>query len=175
MTAKRGGPAAALFAGTLVLAGLSAAPVLAQQAENLGTFNQWTLWRGQEAGGVTCYISSQPQSSQPDNVRRGPIHFIVVTRKALGTRNEVQSLMGYPVVADPRPTAAVDGRAYDMLPEGEVTWLASEGDEGGFVAALKAGSQLVVKGRSQRGTNTTDTYSLSGVTAAMNELEKACA
>ena len=44
-----------------------------------------------------------------------------------------------------------------------------------LVDALKAGSQLTVRGTSQRGTDTTDTYSLSGVTAAMAEIDKACA
>jgi hypothetical protein len=34
---------------------------------------------------------------------------------------------------------------------------------------------MVVRGTSQRGTNTIDTYSLSGVTAAMGEIDKACA
>ena len=43
------------------------------------------------------------------------------------------------------------------------------------MAALKAGTTLVVRGTSQRGTNTTDTYSLRGVTAAMTEIDKACA
>ena len=41
--------------------------------------------------------------------------------------------------------------------------------------ALKAGSKLVVKGTSTKGNNMVDTYSLSGVTAAMNEISKACA
>jgi len=52
--------------------------------------------------------------------------------------------------------------------------LAGAGDETGFVAALKAGSSLVVKGTSGRGTETTDTYSLSGTTAAMQAIDTAC-
>ena len=32
---------------------------------------------------------------------------------------------------------------------------------------MKAGSKMVIKGTSKRGTNTTDIYSLSGVTAAL--------
>jgi hypothetical protein len=62
-----------------------------------------------------------------------------------------------------------------MVTEGEAAWLASTGDEISFVEALKAGSTLVVKGTSQRGTVTTDTYDLGGVTAAMAEIDKACA
>jgi hypothetical protein len=102
-------------------------------------------------------------------------------------RNEVQTLVGYPM----KPTdnsffhqAIVDGKAYPMksipddaatsIVDSEAAWLASTDDEAGFVTALKAGTQLVVKGTSGRGTQTTDTYSLSGVTAAMQAIDTAC-
>lgn len=167
--------------GLLALALLStisaAAPAVAQQqAQNLGTFNHWTAWKGTDANGEMCYISSQPQTTAPDGVRRSPIHFLVIHRKGLGTKNEVQTLIGYPFnTSNSNASATIDGKAYPMVTEGEAAWLASSADEPGFVAALKAGSQLVVKGTSQRGTNTTDTYNLGGVTAAMNEIDKACA
>ncbi len=58
-------------------------------------------------------------------------------------------------------------------PKLEAAWLYKE-HEGGFVDAMKRGTEMVVRGISSRGTRTTDTYSLSGVTAAMNEIDKAC-
>jgi hypothetical protein len=102
-------------------------------------------------------------------------------------RNEVQTLVGYPM----KPTtssffhqAIVDGKAYPMksiaddpatnITDSEAAWLASTDDESGFVTALKAGSKLIVKGTSSRGTETTDTYSLSGITAAMQAIDTAC-
>jgi hypothetical protein len=151
------------------------APGLAQEAQNLGTFNDWTAWKGTDANGEMCYISSQPQRTLPDGVRRSPIHFLIIHRKGLGTKNEVQTLIGYPFnTSSSNASATIDGKAYPMVTEGEAAWLASTADEPGFVSALKAGAELVVRGTSQRGTNTTDTYSLSGVTAAMAEIDKAC-
>lgn len=166
-------PLAALIVGAAALSASSAA--FGQQVTSLGTFNAWTAWKGTDANGVICYISSQPTDTEPKNVNRDPIHFLVIHRKGLGTRNEVQTLVGYPFNANPNATASVDGKTYPMVTEGEAAWLASAGDEGGFVEALKAGSTLVVQGTSQRGTRTTDTYSLRGVTAAMGEIDKACA
>ncbi len=108
-----------------------------------------------------------------------------VFRKA---RNEVQTLVGYPM----RPSsdtffhsATVDGKRYAMrsIPddastqsnESEGAWLASTEDEPGFVAALKAGTKLVVTGTSNRsGLELSDTYSLAGFTAAMDAIDKAC-
>jgi hypothetical protein len=161
----------------LAVAGLAlmTQPALAQEAKTLGTFKAWTAWQGSDANGVICYISSQPQDSQPTNVNRDPIHFLIIHRKGLGTKNEVQTLIGYPFNAtNANASAVVDGKAFPMVTEGTAAWLASAGDEGNFVAALKAGTTLVVKGTSQRGTNTVDTYSLGGVTAAMGEIDKAC-
>jgi hypothetical protein len=102
-------------------------------------------------------------------------------------RNEVQMQPGYPM----KPTtdsfmhsADIDGKSYPMksIPDdpstprndAEAAWLASMDAEAGFVAALKKGKSLVVHGTSARGTQTTDTYSLSGVTAAMDAIDKAC-
>jgi hypothetical protein len=158
-----------------VALGTAIAPVLAQQAQNLGTFKSWTAWKGTDANGEMCYISATPQSSQPAGVNRSPIHFLIIHRKGLGTKNEVQTLIGYPFnTANSSASAAVDGKTFPMVTEGEAAWLASAADEPNFVSALKAGSTLVVKGTSQRGTNTTDTYDLGGVTAAMTEIDKAC-
>jgi hypothetical protein len=172
MTSTRHGLISGLVASLVISA--MAVPALGQEATNLGTFNDWTAWKGTDANGEMCYISSQPQQTAPDGVTRSPIHFLVINRKGLGVSNEVQSLFGYPLRDDPLPSASIDGRSYNMVPEGEAAWLASAADEPGFVAAMKAGTSLVVKGVSSRGTNTTDTYSLSGVTAAMGEIDKAC-
>ena len=160
----------------VLLAAIVIAPSagMAQQAKSLGTFNAWTAWQGTDANGEMCYISSQPSDSEPKNVNRDPIHFLVIHRKGLGTKNEVQTLIGYPFNANPNASATVDGKAYPMVTEGSAAWLASSGDESGFVSSLKAGSELVVRGTSQRGTKTTDKYSLKGVTAAMTAIDKAC-
>lgn len=195
------------------LIGASALPVLAQAAPtSLGTFRDWTAWKGSDENGAICFISSAPQDSQPKEVngapiKRSPPAFLVIHRErapainadgsaardASGqpvyrkVRNEVQTLVGYPMRATTDSffhAAIVDGKSYPMksiaddpatsIVDSEAAWLASMDDKSGFVTALKAGSQLQVKGTSGRGTQTTDTYSLAGVTAAMDAIDKAC-
>ena len=179
MTSTRLKLVAAMGAGLAALL-LAGAPASAQEVKQLGTFNSWTAWTGSDANGLMCYISAEPESWSPKEiggapVRRSPIHFLVINRKGLGTRNEVQTLVGYPFHGTAAVSAEVDGSTYPMVTEGEAAWLAVEADEPAFVEALKAGSKLVVKGTSTKGNNMVDTYSLSGVTAAMNEISKACA
>jgi len=172
MTTKTGGLAVGLAVGAI----MALAPAAqAQQATELGTFNAWSAWQATDASGVLCYISATPSASEPSGANRDPIHFMIIHRKGMGTKNEVQTIIGYPYNStDAKASASVDGKSYPMVAEGSAAWLASTGDEGGFVQAFKAGTSLQVRGTSQRGTNTTDTYSLSGATAAMNAIDKAC-
>lgn len=173
----------ALFlSGALLACSVAAAPALAQDqgAKQIATYNAWTAWTGSDADGPTCYISAAPDDWAPKEIKgkkvnRGPIHFLIIDRKGLGTKNEVQTLSGYPFSTDEGSvSASVDGKTYAMVTEGETAWMAAEADEPGFVEALKAGSKLVVKGTSIKGNIISDTYSLSGFTKALNEIKKAC-
>ena len=52
--------------------------------------------------------------------------------------------------------------------------MANAAEEQRLVGAMKAGTRMTVKGVSQRGTNTSYSYSLSGITAALDAVAKAC-
>ncbi|MEO8882045.1 MAG: invasion associated locus B family protein [Devosia sp.] len=151
-----------------------AAPASAMAPTSIGTFKSWTAWTGKDTSGLTCYISAEPTASLPAGLNRDPVHFLIVDRKGLGTKNEVQTLIGYTFKKDSKPASSIDSKTYPMIADGSGAWLAAAADEPGFVAALKKGTKLTVKGTSQRGTETTDTYTLSGVTAAIAAIEKAC-
>ena len=160
---------AAVMTGAVVF---SASPA-AFAATNLGTFDFWTAWTDEDDSGKICYVSATPQTIEPTNVNRGAIHFIVTIRPT--NRNEVATIVGYPIhETDADASVSVDGRAYPMVTQGESGWLASIEDEPGFVDAMRGGASMVVRATSQRGTHTVDTYSLRGVTAALNEAAEAC-
>jgi hypothetical protein len=172
MTTKTGGLALGLAVATV----MALAPVAqAQQATELGTFNAWSAYTATDQSGQLCFIIGEPIKSEPTGVNRDPVKFLIVHRKGMGSKNEVQTQIGYPYnTTDAKASVAVDGKNYVMAARGSTAWLASSSDEPGFVAAFKAGNQMVVRGTSQRGTNTVDTYSLSGATAAMNAIDAAC-
>ncbi|HEY8595889.1 MAG TPA: invasion associated locus B family protein [Devosiaceae bacterium] len=184
MTSKTRDLLLACLAGGVLACGLGSANALAAGPTALGTFNKWVAWKGTDANGVICYISAKPDDTEPKNVNRDPIHFLIINRLGLGTRNEVQTLVGYPMKDGGVFSANIDGTNYPMISvkddpntsvkENYAAWLADPKQEGAFVSAMKAGRQLVVKGTSTRGTDTTDTYSLSGVTAALDALAKDC-
>ena len=145
-------------------------------ATNLGTFTHWTAWTDTDGGSKICYIASNPQMREPTTLNHGDIAktFLLVTIRPTN-RNEVAALVDFPISSsNPNASAAVDGRSYPMVTEGRAAWLASVEDEAGFVAAMRAGSTLQVRITSGAGNNTVHTYSLSGVTAALNRAAQEC-
>lgn len=162
---------AILFIAALALAAPAAR---AEEADSLGTFGDWTAYSYTTKDGPVCFISSIPKKMEPEGAKRGPVHFLVTHRPKLNVNSEVSSIIGYNFKADVPATLAVDDQSFSLTTSGDGAWAVSAADDRKIVASMKKGSEMVVKGTSWRGTNTTDTYSLKGVSAAMDKIDAAC-
>lgn len=172
----RGMLAACCMSAALI--GMTAVPIAgAQTQENpdlLGDFNDWAAYSYNTPKGKACYIVAKPSSSEPKNVKRDPIFFLVTHRTGDKVKDEVSTIIGYAFKKDEPATVVIDGVNYEMFTNGDGGWFDSSTKDSQVVNAMKAGKTLAVKGTSWRGTATTDNYSLSGVTAAMNKINEAC-
>lgn len=164
-------PAAAFLLAFVFAAGAHAAPT----PTSLGAFRNWEAFTVTEEDGKQCYVLSQPGESQPQNVRRDPIFFMVTNRPADSVTNEPSIKMGYPLRTDPEVSVAIGSATFQMFTKGDGAWMNTREEEKELVDAMRRGSSMVVKGISTRGTETTDTYSLAGVTAALQRAAQACA
>ena len=63
---------------------------------------------------------------------------------------------------------------FELFTEGEWAWPSSAADDTKIIAELKRGANAVLSARSGRGTQTKDSFSLSGYTAAVDEASKRC-
>jgi invasion protein IalB len=157
----------------LMLLPIAAIPASAQQ-KTLGTFSDWTAVVDGSGNKRLCYIGSAPKKAEGKYTTRGDVHFLVTNRPADNVRGEVSVSAGYVYKDGKDAEAEVDGRKFKLFTRGENAWAYDAGSDKAMVAALKAGKQLLVRGTSSRGTTTTDTYSLSGFTAALAAIDKAC-
>lgn len=161
---------AALGLGSLLTV---AAPAQAQQVNTLGNFQDWTAYTMTEDGAKVCYVASQPRKDEGNYTRRGDIYALITHRPARDQFNVVTIYAGYPYKDGGSVELEVDDKSFQLFTKGETAW-ATDDQDPRIVAAMKAGRSMVVKGESSRGTATRDTYSLMGVTAALNSIDKAC-
>lgn len=173
---------AMIRAGTKVTAAACAAAVMvwsattvsAQQAQQLGVHDSWVAFAYETTKGKVCYVVSQPQDSEPKNVRRDDIYFMVTHRPGQNIKNEVMTIIGYPFKKGSDAVAEIGANKFDMFTSGDGAWVEKPATEANIVGAMKRGASMVIKGTSWRGTKTVDQYSLSGVTAALDQISDAC-
>ena len=64
--------------------------------------------------------------------------------------------------------------SFDLLPKGGDLWVKNAARESALVAEMKKGVTLEVRAASVKGNESTDSYSLSGFSQAMERLQKEC-
>ena len=168
-----------LGAGLAAFAGGAWAQDAAAQSDNLvATKTDWSVFT--EDSPKECWGVSSPKESvntrdgAPASVRRGDILLFVTFRPGSGAAGEVSFTGGYPFAPGSTVNMTIDSSSFEMFVDGEWAWPANSADDAAMLAALKAGSSAVLTARSARGTQTKDTFSLLGFTAAMEESEARC-
>ena len=160
---------------TVLLGLLLLAPgAFAAGPEQLGVFNSWSAHRITDGKQRTCYVHAVPGLSRGKYTKRGPTYMQVTHRVPGGARNEVSLTAGYDFKPGSEIALDIDGRKFTMFTRDDGAWTRDAKEDAALVAAMRAGKSLVVQGVSSRGTETTDTYSLTGFTAAHNAIGKAC-
>ncbi len=146
----------------------------AQTPQLVEAFKDWAAYSVSGPNGKVCYVASQPKDQQPTGVNRDPVFFMVSHWQGREVRNEASIIIGYPFAENSTVTTEIDGASFTMFTKGDGAWMENVAEETRLVEAMKAGSKMTVRGRSRRGTNTVDTYSLSGITAALNKIAEVC-
>jgi invasion protein IalB len=150
----------------------------AQTPKSLGTYDSWTAIELPEKSSKVCYMVARPAKSMPEGAKRDDILLTVTHRPAAKQRDEVSFQAGYPYKAGAPVTVEIEKKKFELFtrPESEPdgAWSRDAAMDKALVEAMRAGKSVLVKGTSARGTETTDSFSLTGFTKAYAEIGKAC-
>lgn len=162
----------ALLAGMATL-GMPATPARAQNVDIIGTYGDWEAYVRGEGASRFCYMVSKPKEASLRS-RRGDIFFLVWHRPAQKEFDVVQVDIGYPFQDKSEVEVTIGDKSWMLFTRDQNAWAYRPDDDKALVAAIAAGTRMTVKGTSSRGNTTTDTYSLSGSSAAHDAIDKAC-
>lgn len=151
------------------------ATTLAQDIEHIGSFGDWNAFVGKDGDNSFCWIASAPQKKEGDYTKRGDVRAMVTRRDSGGSMvSEVSFYAGYTYKSASDVSLVIGGKSFNLFTKGGTAWARDAKTDSRIIAAMRAGRDMVVKGTSSRGTLTTDTYSLIGVTAGLGEIDKRC-
>ncbi len=161
-----------------VLASLAlVGPALAQAGREPALIKQnsdWSSFSHGDGPGKVCFAMTTPKSKTPPNLNHGDVFFFVSNRPGEGVRNEPSILVGYPFQDGSRVTVDIDGEKFTLFTKGDGAWVENAAQEAPLIAAMKKGRTMSVAGTSGRGNATGYTFSLSGISASVGDIDKAC-
>jgi invasion protein IalB len=142
----------------------------------IGQFGTWGAYTATPNGKKVCFALAKPSSSKtnPPNRPRDPAYAFVSTRPAEKVVNEVSVMIGYTLKPGSESTLEVGGASYAMYTQGDGLWIKNAAEEERMVEAMRKGAEVTVKGLSARGTETTDIFSLKGLSQALDRLAQDC-
>jgi hypothetical protein len=177
-------------AGSVIALALTSATFAqeGEQSENrVNAETDWSVFVEDEP--TQCWVVSAPRETVNTRdgrvvaVRRGEILLFVSYWPTENRMGEVTFTGGYPFAEDSTVTVQIGDAEFELFTQnvrneqGESVgwaWAASEQDDQRIITAMKRGAEAVLTARSSRGTQTVDTFSLLGFTAAVEDAETRC-
>jgi invasion protein IalB len=128
----------------------------------------WGVYSFMRNGSRVCYALSVPTSA-PANVDHRKNYFLIAPAEK-GSGNEPEAVLGYTLKTGSTVEVSIGDKSFEMFVKDNTAWVSNAALEPELVNALRAGSQMTLHATSARGTRTSYTYSLTGVTAALERV-----
>jgi invasion protein IalB len=134
-------------------------------------FQAWGAYSYKSGASNVCYVLSVPTTKQPASVDHGDNFFIVSQRPGQNISYEPQAMMGYIVKENSKVNVVIDTKTFVMFTKDKAAWVENAAQEPALVAAMKTGHSMTVNAVSRKGTGTSYSYSLAGISAALKQIE----
>jgi hypothetical protein len=142
----------------------------------LGQYDNWGAYGGKDERGPTCFILAKPVRSQATgpHLKRESTYLMISSRPTQDVKDEVSVLIGYQFKKDSDVTIEIGSATFTMSTQNNGAWIKGVAEERRLVDAMHQASDIVLKGTSQGGTQTNDTYLLTGLARALDRAAQEC-
>jgi len=146
------------------------------QPQLLGQYGDWGAYTATPGGKKVCFALAKPAGSQtnPAGRPRDAAYMFISSRPAEKVRDEVSIIIGYGFKPNSDATIDLAGTNFAMYTQNDGAWIKNAAEEARLVESMRKGADVVVKGVSARGTQSSDTYSLKGLAQAVDRVGQEC-
>lgn len=162
-----------LLAASLVFFAFSAAS--AAEPEQVATYQDWMVFTYDTGNGdKICYAVTEPKDVSPKSANHGDVFFSVASWKSGAADYQPSFMAGYQLQNGSEPTVRVGSDRWEMFASDKEGFVESARQEDRLVDAMRRGREMRVSATSARATSTNYTFSLYGISKALERLESAC-
>ena len=139
----------------------------------LGQYDQWGAYWAAPDGRKVCFAAARPSGGQT-NRGRTPAYLFVTSRPHDKIKDEVSAVVSFTLKSNTDATAVVGGKNYLMSSKADGVWIKNQADEAKLVETMRKSSDFVLKATTDRGLQSTDTFSMKGLAQALDRIAKEC-
>ena len=140
----------------------------------LGTYKDWSAYSASEGAGAICFAMSKASAVTPQPDGYTQAYLYLTHRPAENVSNEINVVAGFDFAPDQPATLSVDGKSFDLFTQKDAAWLLDTKQNDTLAGALRAGTGVLVQGTTDKGINVSETFSLTGATAASHAIDTGC-
>ena len=140
----------------------------------VGNFRDWSVYTLDLNGDTVCYAVTEPTDKSPRSVRHGDVFFMVASWKSGVATNQPSFLAGYDLRENPDPVLRVGSDRWEMYVSEAEGFIERANDEERLITAMRRGADMRLSAVSERGTATNYTFSLLGISAALDRVAREC-
>ncbi len=164
-----------LISACVLVFAVAAVPVAqAEAVSRLASFQDWSLYTDEKSPHLFCFLTSEPKSSDPADTPREPPRVYITAWPKEGVKAEPSIRLGFPAKKNSDISVAVNNASFKLFSADERAYVQDATQELKLIDAMKKGNKFAVTATTATGTNITDTYSLTGLGQAMQELHSTC-
>ena len=146
----------------------------AEDLKSIGKFKDWETFTVTENDNKICFAQSIPILRAPKKFERNPSRLFISFRPNENIMDEVSATSGYTFQKEKIVTAKTGKKTFDFFSKKDFAWILDTEVEQKFIQAMKKASRVMIIGRTDKGKQTVDHYSLMGFSKAYNTAKKNC-
>ena len=146
----------------------------AEDLKSIGKFKDWETFTVTENDNKICFAQSIPILRAPKKFERNPSRLFVSFRPTEDIKDEVSATSGYTFQKEKIVKAKSGKKTFDFFAQENFAWILDTEEEQKFIQAMKKASRVMIIGRTEKGKQTIDHYSLMGFTRAYDTAKKNC-
>ena len=146
----------------------------AEDLKSIGKFKDWETFTVTKNDNKICFAQSIPILRAPKKFERNPSRLFITFRPSEDMKDEVSATSGYTFQKEKIVKAKTGKKTYDFFSQEEFAWILDNEEEQKFIKTMKKASRVMIIGRTDKGKQTIDHYSLMGFSKAYNTAKKNC-
>tara|TARA_A100001015_G_C14672273_1_gene587349 strand:- start:38 stop:538 length:501 start_codon:yes stop_codon:yes gene_type:complete len=145
----------------------------ANTPKSSGKYKNWESFTLTTEKGKVCFAQTKPVKRAPGVIKRNGSRIFVTFRPNENIKDEISITSGHTYKNS--TVSAKSGKSnFSFFSQGDFAWLLDENEEKKFIKLMKRATNLMIKGKTKDGAETTDHYSMMGFTKAYNTAKKTC-